>query len=282
MTTVAKSSNDLAFGPGVLLVAATGTQPTEELGFHADPITTTAERESGKQMVQDVLAVVNHVIVSESFSFSGAIAQVNIDAMERLLGVEKTGESIVFGAGSPQPAEVALRLITTTKDRKPMHIYAPKAVSVGALGMAFGKDEATKLPFTFEAEYDSTLGGLVSLSRSTAAQSLTIATGTAARVNASPGSTIAWLKFAGESAAADALTDITADTEGTSLALANNEIVRVQIANVAQPITVTHASGVIETKTSADFVMTKLADWIDFYYDLTATTWKEIARYDAP
>ena len=98
MTTVAKSSNDLAFGPGVLLVAATGTQPTEELGFHADPITTTAERESGKQMVQDVLAVVNHVIVSESFSFSGAIAQVNIDAMERLLGVEKTGESIVFGA----------------------------------------------------------------------------------------------------------------------------------------------------------------------------------------
>lgn len=280
MATVAASNNDLAWGPGKLLLADVGSQPTEEVGQHSDPMTISVSREVGEQFVQEVLAPVNHIITSENASLTGALAQVNISLLERLLGIAATGSSILFGSGSPQLAQVALRLISTVKDGRPMHLYAPRAHSVGALEMVFGKDAETKLPFELRPVYDATLGGMFQLALGTAAETVTIATGAAARTNANPGHSIAWLKLSGESAAADALTDITA--AGGSVALANNEVVRVQITATTMPITVTHASGVIETKTSADFVLTKLADWIDLYYDLANTTWKEIARYDAP
>jgi hypothetical protein len=175
---------------------------------------------------------------------------------------------------------VALRLVTFTKDRRPMHLFIPRAHSGGNMETQFGKAEASKFPFEFKAVYDATLGGLGMLILGTAAETSTIATGAAARTNANPGRSIAWLKLAGESGAADQLDDITA--AGGSVALADGEVVRLQISAVAAPITLKHASGVIELKGAADWVMNKLTDWIDLYYDLTGTKWVEITRYDAP
>jgi hypothetical protein len=280
MGAVTKSTNDLAFGPGTLCVADAGTQPTEELGYHSDPVTMSMGREVAEQTVQEVMAAVNHVIQSETVSISGALAQVNISALERLLGVTATGQSVILGAGNPQPLEVALRLVTFTKDRRPMHLYIPRAHSAGNMESQFGKAEATKFPFTFNGVYDSTLGGVARLSLGTAAETSTLATGKAPRTNANPGASIAWLKLAGEGGTADQLDDI--EAAGGSSALADGEIVRLQISAVAAPITIKHASGAIELKGAADWVMNKLTDWIDLYYDLTGTKWVEITRYDAP
>lgn len=276
MATVAKDANQRTWGHSVLLMADFGTVPTEELGYAREGIKLMHSRKTEVDYVQDVTGKIDVRTMEEELKISGVLAQFDADLLARVLGVTKD-VGLLDGGGTPEELEVALRIISSKTGGAPFHLLVLKAKSSGALEMAFTKEKPSGVPFEFESLQSS--NRLWRYIMSLARADLTIATGAVARINASPTKQIAWLRLAGESAAADILDDITG---GGAVALADGEIVRIQIFSTAQPITINHASGVIELKDAVDWTMNKLNEWIDLYYDLTNTTWKELARYDLP
>jgi 3D (Asp-Asp-Asp) domain-containing protein len=81
-------------------------------------------------------------------------------------------------------------------------------------------------------------------------------------------------RMAGEGGAADALTDI------TGASLTNLEYIEIIPLSAAQPITVTHASGVIELTGSTNWVMTDVRDRLILQYNTSGSKWVEISRVD--
>lgn len=263
------------WGHSVLLIADYGTVPTEELGYAREGIKLSHKRKMEQDYVQDVTGKIDTRTMEEELMISGQLAQVDKYVLARALGITlDTG--LLDGGGTPEELEVALRIISSKTNMSPVHLLVGRAKTTGGLELAMTKEKPTGVPFEFEALQSSSrlYRYIFALARADA----TIATGTFARVNTSPTKQIAWIRMAGEGAAADDLTDITLG----ATALADGEIVRLQINSTSAPITIKHASGVIELKTGADWIMNKLGEWIDLYYDLAATAWKELARYDLP
>ncbi|MEK6684445.1 MAG: hypothetical protein AABY46_07280 [Nitrospirota bacterium] len=270
MATVSKTTNELLRGPGVLLIANQGTLPTEELGYHKSPIKFQITTNSEEDTVEDIVDIVDRIVTSRKIAISGAIAQANMDALARILAVTKSGEQLSL-SGDPEELELAVRVISSTANRKPVHLYLPRAKSDASLEVTLARGKGAEMAFNFGSLYAA--GAY--LRTSNAIQDLTIAVGSVTRVQAAPTTTISWLRLAGEGAAADDLTIV------AEAGLTDGEIIRVCIFSAAQPITIKHAAGLLVLKTAADFVMTSVADWIDLYYDTTGSAWKEIARYDA-
>lgn len=282
MTTVAKSSNDLLKGYTAILAAATGSQPTELLGYASNSMKVKVTRKFNDFFVEDLPGVFEIDISEVGVEVSGELAQVHEDVLARCLGETKTGYEVNLGAAMPEVEELAIRVIGATKNRRPFHIYLPRALSISDLDFEMSsKKGPSVIPVTFRA-IDGT-AGLAKFMWGRPAVAATIATGTFGRTQVATGATINGISFctvSGEGAAADTLTDITA-LAGTA-ALTNNEILRLQIAAITMPITITHASGIIEMTDAASLTLSKISDWIDFYYDLPNTTWKELTRYVAP
>jgi hypothetical protein len=99
---------------------------------------------------------------------------------------------------------------------------------------------------------------------------VTIASGTFARTAG-----VTHYRVAGEGGAADALTDI------TGAALADGEVLVLQVADASDPITITHATGVIELDGSANWIMNNAGDIIYLKYVLATTKWTEVGRVNA-
>lgn len=275
MADITKTTNELMWGPAVLLVNTLASNAVNVLGYTVEPIDLEVGRDMAESYVQELTAPVINKTLRTSMKVSGTMAQVNSVVLGHILGITPGGGSITIG-GEPEEIELDLRIISSMKNRAPFHLYMPRAKADSALKMAFGKDKMTDLPFGFSGAYDSTLGGVGKMTFGNTIQDLTLVTGSVTRVQAAPTTTISWIRIAGEGGAADAMTDIAAAD------LANNEIVRVCIVDAADAITLTHATGVIELKDSTSWVMNKLADWIDLQYDLANTKWVELTRYDAP
>lgn len=272
MATVAKSKTALIRGPGVMLLANEGTVPTEEIGYTRDALVLSISSEMEEDRVNEIVDVVSMNTTSRSMSIAGNLAQCDKELFARVLGMTPDGGKFNLDA-PPEELSVALRLIMSRDDRSPVHLYWSSAKSNGSLELSLQRGAGAQIPFTFNK-----LAGTNSyLMFASAAETVAIATGVADRTQAAPGKYISWLKLSGESAAADALTDIAA--KSGSGALTDGEVVRVQAASAAQVITVTHGSGTLETKDAANVVLNSTSWWIDFYYDATATAWKELARY---
>lgn len=276
---VSKTTNQLFWGHVEVLVDATGTWPTTPVGYitEAGGVSIEGSRDLAGYRVAELDGDAIMKTVKRGMKVSLKLAQFDPALVAKALGLTEDGYVITSGNGVSSDPELALRLVGTRHDGTPLHLYIPRCVSSGSMKIDFSKGAASDIPLEFTA-LDGT-SGLFQFDFGRPSADLTISTGTVARVNAAAGvNGIAWHKLSGEGAAADTLTDIT----GTTPALAQNEIVRLQIKAITMPITIDHASGIIELTGAADWAMTKLADWLDLYYDLATTTWKEIARYDAP
>jgi len=81
----------------------------------------------------------------------------------------------------------------------------------------------------------------------------------------------------GESNAADALTDIVAGV-GDANALTDGLAIELMLWSASAPITVTHATGIIELDDAANFVMSETTDKLYLEYNLSATKWVESHR----
>lgn len=273
MATVARSTNKILWGQPHLLLADYGSAAVEEVGYSLNPFTLTGSKEVAKAEVNEVTGAVLAKVMSEGMVVSGELAQFDVDILARVMGLTKSGSRLRMG-GEPENNYVALRAVATTADGLAVHVSMPKAMATEALKLTAQKKELSAIPFAFEGFNDGTT--LMDMIFSLASADVTLSTGAFARTNATPTTSITHCKMSGEGAAADTLTDITGAT-----ALVDGEIIRLQIKTTAQPITIDHAAGIIELKDSTDWAMTKLAQWIDLYYDLANTTWKEFCRYTA-
>lgn len=275
-----KTLNDLLWGHPVALIDPVGTVPTTDPGYLDEDtgVSIKISNEQGTDRVAELDGAVISRTLSRSCGFTLAFKQYNAETLARALGVPYVSGDLELsiGAGIIQSPKLNARIIGTLEDGKPIHIYFPRCVVGSEVTIDLKRKDPNKLMVDFNA-LDSS-AGMVKKYIGRTVQSATIATGTFARTQetAAPKG-IAWVKMSGEGAAADALTDIT----GSGPSLTDGELIRLQLTTTAQVITVTHGSGVIETKTGTNFVMTHLEDWIDLYYDATATAWKELARYDA-
>ncbi len=274
MTAVTKSTDELLRGPGKIVLAAYGTEPTEELGLHKEPIKISITQEMETDDVYDLIDPVDATTMSRVIKVSGKIAQVNKNGLAYVLGMTPDGGALNLDA-PPEELRYALRVVSSRKDRSPVHLYLPHVMSNGNMEIDVKRGRTDGIGFEFTKLY----GSGSKLLESAAVQAVTLSTGAAARTRTTGEALkyISWLRLTSETGTSDAFTDITAAAENA--ALADGEVVRVCAAQ-GQTITVTHASGVIETKDAADFILNSVSDWIDFYYDLTNTTWKEITRFD--
>lgn len=272
MANTTQSTNQLWRGPGIVLLAAYGSVAVDELGYTRGPVTINRTVKVNEDQAQEVTLPIDELTESEALQIEGMLAQFNADTLAYATGLTISTRRFDFG-GQPEENEYAIRLIGTAKNGMPIHVVMPRARPVQSMKLDIQRGKNVDLAFSFHALHDTTVPNII-MGPATVT-SATIATGTFARTNATPTAQLSWYKLSGEGAAADSLADITGATT-----LVTSEVIRLQLTTVAQPITITHASGIIELKTAADFVLTKLADWIDFYYDLANTAWKELARYD--
>lgn len=272
MATVSRSSTKQLRGPAQLFVASHGTWPSEALGYTDGPLEITVDQSYEEDEAQEVLEPISSVLTSRRVTLAAKLKQVEPDVISRILGITPSDLNLAL-TGDPEELELAVLAVCTRDDKAPVYVYLPRVKSEGGLSLAIGRGKSSPVDFSVKTLYEA--GGYIRFALAVA--TATIATGAAARVNTAPTTQIAHIKLAGESAAADTLDDITLG----ATALADGEIVRLQIAAIAAPITVKHAAGVIALTGAADFVMTKLADWVDLRYDLAGTVWNEIARHDA-
>lgn len=272
MASTSQSATQLLRGPGKLFLQTYGTFPNEAVGYTVDGVKIKIDATYEEDTADEVLEPIASAMTSRRTTISGNLKQVNVDLLSRILGITASTTNLAL-TGDPEELENSLLFDMTRADGCPVILYLPRAKSDGNLELDIKRGSGVSLPFSFKSLYAS--GGFLRTGPA-AVQTATLSTNTFARTNAAPSANIAWYSISGESAAADTLTDITGGTT-----LVDGELIRIQISAITMPITIVHGSGVIETSTSADFILTKLADWIDLRYDLANTKWIEVARHDA-
>jgi hypothetical protein len=235
----------------------------------------------GDDTCDEYMGALCKYILDRKNTISIPLAQIDFALVQTAFGLADgvTGRTLDLMGEVGRLPEFAARVILTNNAGAGYHWIASKCVEASEeMKLTMKKAGAVEMPLMLEATRGIDLTGTCKLICTPAsATNVTISSGTFARTNATPASTITWVKVAGEGSNPDTLTDITGGTT-----LVDGEIIRLQVFAVADPITITHASGVIELKGAADLVLSKAGSWIDLYYDLANTTWKEIARYTQP
>lgn len=273
---VTKSIDNMFWGDASLLVDAFGTFPVTDMGHKQrdNGVTFTFGRVQAEKRVAELQGPVIVRTIDREARVGTILDQFAVGNLAKALGINSA--TLLIGGGLYIDDMFAVRIVGTLNDETTaLHLYMPKCVTVDDVEFVMQVGESSGLPIAFRA-LDVTTTGMARWQVGEASeQALTIATGSVTRVAVSNSYEIAQLSIAGEGAVADELDDIA----GSSLV--QDEIARVMITSAAEPITIVHAGGVIETKDAANFVMNNVKDWIDLYYDLANTTWKEIERYEA-
>lgn len=275
---VTKSTNNMLWGNVDLLVDADGTFPVTDIGYKSrdNGVVITFSREQNAKEVAELDGPALLRTIRRGVKVSAILDQFLAGNLAKALGIN-SGTMLIGGGLYVDDAFEVNVVGTMADDSTPIHLYLPKAITSDDVEISMMRDNSSGIPIAFTALDDDTNGMARWFIGQTTEEEVTLSTGDAARTIVSDTDyEIKRIEVTSETGTSDAMTDITV----ASGALFDLERIRVQPAS-GQTITVTHASGVIETKDSENFVMDNAKDWIDLWYDLTNTTWKEITRYAA-
>ena len=273
---VTATTNELFWGLAKFLADAEGTEPVSEVGYTFDGsnITITSAKDIQEERVNEFDLPVDVHRGNGNLQAALTLSQLNPTTLAYALGLSANTNEVTIGRGLSDIPAFAVRIVGTLKNGGPIHMIATKAKVMNDFTLETGKNAQANLPIEFAILDGTTDGALFKLNRT--ASTITISSGALTRTQAATPNGIAHVHVGGEGGAADTLNSITGS------GLTNLEIIRLQLSSIAEPITITHSAEDIVLKGAADFVMTKLGDWIDLYYHTAGTAWKEITRYDAP
>lgn len=266
------NADNIILGPAAVFIGTAGVEPATSAGY-------TSEEGAGFELTAEELDVfvgekttkVKKLVTQQMAKITCTLLEVTLTTLAALThGATKSGDTITGSASNTTAKEVSVKIVGQAPDgsvRTFRMLYATPRLT-GPI-----PQNARNL-VTLPVEFDGVgvVDTLYTISEDATELTATLATGDLTRVGAQ-----VYHRVAGEGGAADALTDIVAD--GT--ALADGELVILAIADEGDPITVTHATGVIELDGDADWVMTDLDDRLWLTYDLSGTKWDEVGRYNA-
>ena len=275
---VTKTTDDLFWGQAIMCVDATGTVPVTTLGYTAEgtPVTISGTKDEQQERVNEFSYPVEYHQNLKELKIALTLAQVNPTTLSYALGVNADTLEINLGGGIAALPKFTARVVGTLKNDEPIHIICLNAQVTSDFAFETNRAGQAVLPIEFGALDSTSYAGSILCGRT--ATEVAISTGGLARVQAATINGICHHTMTSETGTEDDLDDI---TSGSGAVLTEQELIRIQPAST-HAITVKHASGVIELQTAADFIMNNVNDWLDLWYDLSETTWFEIARYDAP
>lgn len=267
------ASNDsgkIMWGAATVYYGTVGQSPATQVGYTTDDgvhVKMTTKREEYR-VEQRALPLLSKV-TEENVTISFALAQASAESMGLALGKTPASTNIVMGGDAPSASvNKAWKILGTDEDGNAVSVTILEGAANGDVEWAFQKKAPAGTAVNITA-LDADSGSPVII-QCGANITATLSTGTFVRTLGTK-----YYRVAGEGGAADALTDITAAD------LADTERITLQISAATMPITLTHASGVVELTGACNWVMTNMADWIKLQYNLSGTKWVEISRFDA-
>lgn len=270
MSGTAQNADQIVLGPAAIYYGTAGEEATLPFGYTDEdgvvftPTAGVLEAKTGQR-----LGVVKRLRNDATCSLSGNFLQLSLANLAQVIpGAELASNVLSMDPTTTTLQEMSLKVVGLDPDGNVRTIRIPYANPSGEPAITMNASNWQVLPFEFQGISRGTT--MWSITDGSGDEAVTLATGAFART---VGQT--YYKMSGEGAAADALTDIT----GTSLT--NNELLILQIASAAQPITITHAAGVIELDGEVNFVMGDLGDTLWLRYNTSGSKWVEVGRYVA-
>lgn len=266
-----KTTNELLWSRGNVFMGPAGSVPSTPVGYVAREGGTelTLSKEVVDYMVDDLDGPALSQTISRGVSIKCNLAQVSAETLAYALGVTASGETITLGGSGSADTLYAIKVTATRKDGRIITWQCLQGLPVGEVVIALNRDKASELPLEIRALDDAT-NGMMSIDLSGTGTVVELASGVLTRQAG-----LGYHQVGGEGDAPDSLTSV------AGASLADGEILRLQIASTGQPITLVHLADTLELDGDADWVMTRLNDYIDLQYNLAGTKWVEIGRYNA-
>jgi len=267
---VTASKNEVVFKRALLQFGTAGSAAATDVGYisNATAIEVQYEPETNDVRADSLHLPLMTKVTGGSYTISGSFLQHNTDLLETIFGVTAVGNKLTLSGDAITTPEFSLRVTATREDAQTVVWDFPYCVSVSGPTISYSRTDAAEVAFEFKAIEGASAAAAVTNGYNATA---TIASGVLTRTAAQ-----GYHVVAGEGGAADTLDSIT----GTSLV--DGETLLLQIADVTDPITLTHLDDTLELTGDVDWIMTSLSDWILLTYSTTKTGWVESGRYDAP
>jgi hypothetical protein len=257
-------------GPVAAYIGTAGEVAAVSLGYTTDA---GVEFDPGDELIDvkvgERKGIVKQFVGDQNPMFKMTLRQSTVTQLSRLIhGSTLASSTLSISSTSTTAKTCSLKLVGLAPDgsvRTYSVLYATPRIS-GA--MVHNVRETVDIPVEFRAM--STGTNLYTIQDGDGTEAVTLSSGAFARTAGQ-----VFYKVSGEGAAADALTDV------TGASLVNNELLILQIASTAQPITITHAADAMELDGSANFGMTSLDDVVYLRYATTGSKWVEVGRIKA-
>lgn len=271
MGATAQNTDQIVLCAATIYYGTAGEEPTLTMGYTDDEgLTFAPEAEIMDIKAAQRLGTVKRLVTDKSGTFSGNLLQATLDNLAQVIpGATLSSTTLTQDPTSSTLQEISCKLVGVNPDGIVRTYKALYANPVGNGEVTLNASGLLVQPF--ELKTISKGAAVWTIVDGSGSEAVTLSTGAFARAASQT-----YYKMSGEGAAADALSDVTGATS-----LVNNELLILQIASASQPITVTHATGVIELDGEANWIMADVDDVLFLRYNLAGTKWVEVGRYSA-
>ncbi len=267
---MAGTEANIMVGPVAVYYGVAGEAPTLSMGYTSeDGVDFTPDVGMLDVKVGEKKSIVKQIPISDDSMLSMTLIEPTLANIARVIpGAVIAGGLITMPSEGTEATPISMKLVGLNPDGIARVITALYAQGRMTGAMKLSARELAAMPVEFKILGQGT--NLYTIQDGGGAEAVTLSSGAFARTAGQ-----SYYRVAGEGGAADVLDDIT----GTSLT--NNELLILQIADAADPITLTHLADTLELTGAVDWIMASLDDVIWLRYSTTGSKWVEVGRFDA-